>query len=77
MRLHGKISARLAGIPARTAIPGSLLSGLARLSCNREVDFCCVDQTCRDPAGKLTPVRLTGPARLMQSGLELVYVEIV
>ena len=25
-----------------TAIPGSRLTGLARLSCNREVDFCCV-----------------------------------
>ena len=47
-----------------TAILGSRLTGLARLSCNREVDFCCVSQTCRDP-GKLTPTRLTGPARLM------------
>ena len=37
-RLHGKISARLAGIP-RTAIPGSRLTGPARLSCNREVDY--------------------------------------
>ena len=25
-----------------TAIPGSRLTGLARLSCNREVEFCCV-----------------------------------
>ena len=25
-----------------TAIPRSRLTGLARLSCNREVDFCCV-----------------------------------
>ena len=25
-----------------SAIPGSRLTGLARLSCNREVDFCCV-----------------------------------
>ena len=24
------------------AIPGSRLTGLARSSCNREVDFCCV-----------------------------------
>ena len=23
-------------------VPGSRLTGLARLSCNREVDFCCV-----------------------------------
>lgn len=25
-----------------TAIPGSRLTELARLSCNRKVDFCCV-----------------------------------
>ena len=44
-RLHRKISARLAGI-----------TGLAQLSCNHEVDFYGVKQTCRD-TGKLTPSR--------------------
>ena len=34
--LHGKFSARL------VAIPGSRLTGLAQLSCTREVDFCFV-----------------------------------
>ena len=39
-------------------------TGLARLTCNREVDFYCVEETCRDP-GKLTPARLiqSGPKR--------------
>ena len=40
-----------------SAILGSRLTGLVRLSCIREVDFCYVYQTCRDP-GKLTPARL-------------------
>ena len=29
-------------------ISGSRLTGLAWLSCNRKVDFCCVKQACRD-----------------------------
>ena len=37
-RLHGKISAQLAGT-AGTAIPGSWLTGLAWLSCNHQVNF--------------------------------------
>ena len=46
-------------------LPGLSRNGpLARLSCNRKVDFYGVNQKCRDP-GKLTPARITGPARLM------------
>ena len=47
-------------------IPGYGLTGLARMSCNREVDFCCVWHTAKISANQTSPANRASLAHVIR-----------